>query len=756
MKKLSIIMNAIFIAFLLFCNSALSITGSALECTLEDFEDYSSLDDNESYTCSSTEDEDFADNKIILLMKNSTSLNFHDYSKTDFSNLDVNTVEEITEKQKNKIKKKFDLYCKQIKEGITPTQDYSDNLLTTDLSKKTVMDNPNELAKQKIYAEYSKFRQIILLTLNKHSKKNVLSTIKRLEQRDDVLSAEPDYYTHETETVPNDTYYNEQWAADDIDLPLAWDITTGSSDTLVGVIDSGIYGLHPDLSNNINIPLSTGFRSDSLLFSSEHGTKIAGIIGAKGDNNEGVAGICWNASLVSLRNDLNISKIIEAIEYATDNDIELLNLSQEWSSTTFNTSFLSALDNYNGLLICSAGNDAMNVDSGNIHRYPTKYSSSKIISVAATLENGSMHSSSNYGITSVDLGAPGNLIKTTSTSGGYTQGGYTSMAAPHVTGVAALIKSRYPELSNFGIRAAILESVVPSNYLTGKVATGGKLNAYNALADVENHTYTLIYDKNSGSGSNMPNTTVIYGIKTELRNNSYVKPGYKFKGWIAHRSSDNKWFYTNGASSGWYVEGTQPSGYYKYVYGNKAKVQHTTSVRNDTVTMYAQWQKVDFTLVYNTNGGNENGGMANQVIHYGVNTPLSQNVFSRTGYEFSGWTAHRSSDNKWFYTNGVHAGWYIEGNQPSNYVKYHYPDQAIVSQTSSINGDIVNMYAQWSVKLGDVNQDGNISVADISMIQLYLSEIIQLSDDQLIAADFNQDGLVDMNDVLDLQIYISN
>lgn len=133
---------------------------------------------------------------------------------------------------------------------------------------------------------------------------------------------------------------------------------------------------------------------------------------------------------------------------------------------------------------------------------------------------------------SVNVAAPGSSVYTTYIGGSYAYFSGTSAAAPMVAGVAALVKSKYPNLSTLGVRAAVVRNVDTLSSLNGKVKSGGRVNECKALTNVTNRTYTVVYNKNDGSGSNMSNTTVTYGMETTLRNNTYTKTGYIFNGWI--------------------------------------------------------------------------------------------------------------------------------------------------------------------------------------------------------------------------------
>ena len=114
--------------------------------------------------------------------------------------------------------------------------------------------------------------------------------------------------------------------------------------------------------------------------------------------------------------------------------------------------------------------------------------------------------------------------------------------------------------------------------------------------------FSIQYHANGGSGS-MANTTVTYGIGTPLRANAFTRTGYTFTGWTAYRTAQNQWYYTNGSTTGWYAEGSQPAGYYKYIYKNGIKVAKTTGVNGDTVHMYAQWSQNTYTVTFKDEDG---------------------------------------------------------------------------------------------------------------------------------------------------------
>ena len=206
--------------------------------------------------------------------------------------------------------------------------------------------------------------------------------------------------------------------------------------------------------------------------------------------------------------------------------------------------------------------------------------------------------------------------------------------------------------------------------------------------------YYARYNANGGTGS-MADTRIPYGYSTPLRTNTFTRSGYTFAGWTAYRTTQGQWYYTNGTESGWYKEGEQPDGYTKSVYTDGVTVAKTTAVDNDVVIFYAQWKPVasTYTIKYLPNGGT--GTMADTTVVYGYSTNINKNTFTRPGYAFAGWTAYRTTQGQWYYTDGTNYGWYAEGSQPSGYVKDIYSDGTSVAKTTAVDGDIVYFYAQW-------------------------------------------------------------
>ncbi len=620
----------------------------------------------------------------------------------------------------------------------------------------------------------SGFHQIVKLNLSTKGKDLVLKYIKKLELRSDVIAAFPNYICKPA-IVPNDTEYvnDNQWAIDNISLTSAWNITTGSNSVKVGVIDSGINKNHSDLINRYNSTLSVNLSGSSAPYVDDggHGTKVAGVIGAQGNNSKGISGACWNVSLVSLKAthldsdgeySIYLSDLSKAIDYANENNIPILNYSYSMASE-FHSNLSISLGNYSGLFVCSAGND--NSDLTTVETAIIGYNSTNTIVVAGSGKNNdtyfyidedNVEHGSNYSKTKVDLAAPGYEIRTTSSSGNYVYAYGTSLAAPYVTGVAALLKSKYPAMSARTIKYYIEGNVDIIPALSNKVKTGGRLNAYEALNAVK--TYTVKYNSNGGTGT-MSNTTVIYNNYTSLRANTFTKNNYTFIGWHAKRASDNKCYFTNGQSSGWYLEGSQPGGYDYYLYPDKKTVFNTTKVDGDIVTMTAQWAP-KYTLAFNGND-EDSGTMTNLTKTYGIAYNLPANTFTRTSCVFDHWYAKNSSG-KMYYTGSNGQGWYTPGEQPSGYTRKKFTNGMYI-QGSTIQGitagSTITMNAYWelaSSQLGDVNVDDVINVQDVSLVQKYISGTASLTTYQQVAADVNFSGTIDIRDVSLLQKYISN
>lgn len=303
----------------------------------------------------------------------------------------------------------------------------------------------------------------------------------------------------------------------DINMENAWAVYNGGvRDTIVAVIDTGIDYTHEDLADSLwvnenEIPGDgidndgNGYVDDYLgwnfydnnneIFNGSddsHGTHGAGTIAAS-RNDVGIAGIAGSSAvrimpvkaLGGTEGAGTTASIIKAIRYAEQNGAVICNLS--FGTSKNDLALKNAIADSDMLFIAAAGNGsglAGSVTGQNTDRspiYPAAYDLDNIISVANLQYDGTLHYSSNYGITSVDLAAPGSYILSTTPGGTYSYMTGTSMAAPMVTGVAALIYSHYKDITLPEIRERILASVRQLDSLKGLVATGGMLDAYAAL-----------------------------------------------------------------------------------------------------------------------------------------------------------------------------------------------------------------------------------------------------------------------------------
>ncbi|MBI2371868.1 MAG: S8 family serine peptidase [Deltaproteobacteria bacterium] len=349
----------------------------------------------------------------------------------------------------------------------------------------------------------------------------VSGALAQLTSGPNVLYAEPNYVL-EPQAVPNDPSFGLQWhlrntgqtvndtagtSGADISATTAWDSTTGSSSVVVAIIDTGADLNHPDLSENIDsrshdFVLGTSNPQDT----SGHGTSVAGIIGAVGNNGVGVAGVAWTAKLMVLRAGvaaLPIATVIEAITYAKDNGAQIANISA--GTTVFSRALKEAIDGAPGLLfVTAAGNSA--TDNDQTPTYPASFDSANVIAVAATDQNDNLASFSNFGATSVDLAAPGRNITTTQLGGGVRQGFTgTSAAAPVVAGVAALVKALFPSKSVSELKSTILDGIDRKSPLCGKLVTGGRVNA--KLAVTEAPAQGSPCDGTAGTGASKVSAT---------------------------------------------------------------------------------------------------------------------------------------------------------------------------------------------------------------------------------------------------------
>jgi subtilisin family serine protease len=346
--------------------------------------------------------------------------------------------------------------------------------------------------------------------------------LDELKKDSNVLYAQENYKLY-LDAVPSDQRFNEQWGllnngqvvsgeagvpGIDIGATKAWDITTGSPNVIVGILDTGIDINHNDLKDNIFINPkeisgngvdddANGYvddvqgydfaNIDNTVFDGAaydaHGTHVAGIVAAS-SNNEGISGVAPNVKILPLKfihgNYGYTSDAIEAIEYAKTMGVRIINCS--WGGTNYNQALLDEMQNSGILFVCAAGNSGKDVSTSPV--YPACFELPNVISVAAIDNKGSIAAFSNFGGT-IDIASPGvNILSTLpGNSYGYMSG--TSMATPEVTGVSGLLIVSNTNISNQEIKAKIEANSTPQAQMTGKVSSNGILNAYSALTGTQ-------------------------------------------------------------------------------------------------------------------------------------------------------------------------------------------------------------------------------------------------------------------------------
>lgn len=319
---------------------------------------------------------------------------------------------------------------------------------------------------------------------------------------------------------PNDPLFGNQWAlantgqnggraGADISALQAWTTTRGDDSVVVAVLDSGVDYEHLDLADNIwtrpanlrvyvDRDLATtddlhGFSAigEDPMDENGHGTHCAGIIGATGDNGEGVTGVNWKVQIMPLKfmdasGSGTTADAIAAINYVIERNRAGVNvriISASWGSTQRSQALEDVISKANDagiLFVAASGNSSEDTDR--TPHYPSSYDLTNVISVAALDNNDQLTSFSNYGAKSVHIAAPGKDILSTWLENDFREASGTSMATPVVAGVAALVLAKNPKLSVDELRKRLLKSVDKLDGLKGKVESGGRINAAKAVA----------------------------------------------------------------------------------------------------------------------------------------------------------------------------------------------------------------------------------------------------------------------------------
>ncbi|WP_338547653.1 S8 family serine peptidase [Emergencia sp. JLR.KK010] len=351
-----------------------------------------------------------------------------------------------------------------------------------------------------------------------------------LEAQAENFSVQPNFVYEATRV--NDPFYGLQWGLHneetgvDIGFEESYDFImehlNEMSETVVAVIDTGMDYTHSDLAANIwvnsgetpgndrdddgngyrddvhgydfakNRPLSDGAINNYYA----HGTHCAGIIGAATNNGNGIAGIASATGKVSIM-DLKVLEgpkglgdsydVVRAIRYAERNGADICNLSM--GSYVDDETLYRTIAASDMLFVCAAGNDGLNLDNKPI--YPGCYDLSNVICVGNAQSNGRLNSKSNYSSKSVDIAAPGTVIHSTIPNNKYDDMSGTSMAAPFVTGAAAVLHSYYKDISAAGIRHLLLSGAQRKSSLNGRVVSGRFLDLYKSLTDYSEDDYQI-------------------------------------------------------------------------------------------------------------------------------------------------------------------------------------------------------------------------------------------------------------------------
>ncbi|HEY0547048.1 MAG TPA: S8 family serine peptidase [Pyrinomonadaceae bacterium] len=385
-----------------------------------------------------------------------------------------------------------------------------------------------------------------------------------------VVEAVQPNYIYQTTNTPNDTSYGQLYGMTKIGAPTAWDTTTGSSNIVVAVIDTGVYYNHQDLSANMwhnpgeiagngidddgNGYVDDVYGVDTINYDSDplddfgHGTHVAGTIGAVGNNSLGVVGVNWNVRLMAVKThdssgNGTAASVIAAFQYVTMMKTRGVNIrvtNSSWGgapeAASYDQALKDAIDacgNAGILNSFAAGNDNQNDDA--FPFYPASYTSPSIIAVAASTSTDAKASFSSWGLTSVDLAAPGSSILSTYNSSptSYATLSGTSMASPHVAGAAALLSASNPSLSAASLKASLMNTVDALSAWSTLVASGGRLNVARAI-----QTPTVCAFNLSAVGQSFPSSGGSGSVTVTAANNCGRMAVSNAPSWITVTSGD--------------------------------------------------------------------------------------------------------------------------------------------------------------------------------------------------------------------------
>ena len=328
--------------------------------------------------------------------------------------------------------------------------------------------------------------------------------ITAFEADPSVAYAEPNYIVHNM-VVPYDRYWNNLWGMNRINATDAWDTSIGSPAVVIGTIDTGVDYNHPDLIGNIwtSVDGSHGYNAITYtkypLDDAGHGTHVAGTIGATGNNGIGVVGINWRVKIMACKfldstGSGSITGAIDCLNYFKNQKnagVNIIATNNSWGGASYSQALYDAINAQRDILfVAAAGNNG--TDNDTTASYPANYELPNIIAVTATDSVDALATFSQYGRRTVDVAAPGVSIYSTlrNSSYGYLSG--TSMATPHVTGLAGLIKAGNPNADWRSIKNIILSSGDSVYSLGTKTLTGKRVNVYNALTCADSRVMSAI------------------------------------------------------------------------------------------------------------------------------------------------------------------------------------------------------------------------------------------------------------------------